>query len=211
MPVGDSAGAALSLECLYLTHDPSSFIVVTAENVAEPPTEEPLPRPAGLVLISPLVTDQTDSASWKANVKYDYITQRTAKVIKREYLPQVLDAPIPFLEVAKENTGFKKWMPHNVLVLMGGKEVLLDDGTLFARKLKKDGLNVELVVEEDLVHDWFLVREVVKDKQITDRADKLFARFISRAVNDRSSSQVTIVEEKIPTQNDDLYAELIAV
>ena len=39
-----------------------------------------LPRPAGAVFVSPLVTDETTSESWRVNVKHDYISQNTAKV-----------------------------------------------------------------------------------------------------------------------------------
>lgn len=83
---GDSAGASLILEMLFLTHDPSMFEIVTddPEEEAGGPIISELPRPAGAVFISPLVTDQTTSESWRVNVKYDYVSQYTAKVKDRK-------------------------------------------------------------------------------------------------------------------------------
>lgn len=64
---------------------------------------------------------------------------------------------------------------------IGNKEVLRDDALDLAEKAEQDGVNWETVVE-DCVHDWFCVREVVKDKSICDRADVIFADFCYRAV-----------------------------
>lgn len=188
--IGDSAGAALILEMLFITHDPSMFEIVTEDtdddNSTQPVLEE-LPRPAGSVMISPLVTDETDSESWKENVKYDYVSQYTAKVIKKDYFePLDPDTPpdaIRVLGIAKLTTGFSVFLPKHVLFYVGDKEVLRDDALDVANKARDDGVEVETVME-DCVHDWFCVREVVKDKKIIERADDKLADFVELSIRD---------------------------
>jgi acetyl esterase/lipase len=159
---GDCAGATLVLEMLFITHDPSMFEIVTDDVVG--PTLSELPRPAGAVFSSPIVTDETSAGSWKDNAKYDYISQNTARIIKRDYFePLGPDAPPDanqILGIAKLETGFKAFFPEQVLMFLGDKEVL----------------------REDCVHDWFVIREVVKDKKMLMRADIAFADFCYRAV-----------------------------
>lgn len=189
---GDSAGAALLLEMLFITHDPSMFEIVTDDQQQQDgsinssgPTLSELPRPAGAVFSSPLVTDETTSESWKLNVKFDYISQYTAKVIKKDYFEPVgPDSPPDsnqILGIAKLETGFRAFLPEHVLMFVGNKEVLRDDALDLARKAEDDGCQWETVVE-DCVHDWFCVREVVKDKKMLIRADTTFADFCYRAV-----------------------------
>lgn len=186
---GDSAGAALLLEMLFITHDPSMFEIVTNEKDdsvnSNGATLSELPRPAGAVLISPLVTDETTSASWKRNIKYDYISQYTAKVIKKDYFeplgPNASPDTNQILGIAKLETGFRSFLPDQVLMFIGNKEVLRDDALDLAMKAERDGVDWETVIE-DCVHDWFCVREVVKDKKILIRADATFADFCYRAI-----------------------------
>jgi acetyl esterase/lipase len=188
--IGDSAGAALILEMLFITHDPSMFEIVTEDtdddNSTQPVLEE-LPRPAGSVMISPLVTDETTSESWKENVKYDFVSQYTAKVIKKDYFePLDPDTPpdaIRVLGIAKLTTGFTAFLPKHCLFYVGDKEVLRDDALDVANKARDDGVDVETVME-DCVHDWFCVREVVKDKKILERADDKLADFIELSVRE---------------------------
>ncbi|KAI8380566.1 Alpha/Beta hydrolase protein [Choanephora cucurbitarum] len=205
--MGDSAGSALLLEMLFITHDPSMFEILTEEEDGAILNE--LPRPAGAVLISPLVTDETTSESWKENQKYDYITYHTAKVIKRDYFPTSTNAssssalqqeqrshPSPqnfdaeneegqdelqILGIAKLQTGFKAFLPPEVLMYIGEYEVLKDDALQLGEKIQQDDVSLEIVVEPN-VHDWFCVREVVKDKETLQRADHTFADFCYRAI-----------------------------
>ncbi|KAI9006636.1 Alpha/Beta hydrolase protein [Phycomyces nitens] len=189
--IGDSAGAALILEMLFITHDPSMFEIVTDDPEDTPseggPMLSELPRPAGTILVSPLVTDETTSESWRVNVEFDFITQHTAKVIKRDYYePHNEDPDTPpesnrVLGIAKLQTGFQAFLSPNVLMYIGNKEVLRDDALDVAEKAEQDGVNWQTVVE-DCVHDWFCVREVVKDHTILERADSIFADFVYRSV-----------------------------
>lgn len=188
--MGDSAGAALVLEMLFITHDPSMFeIEVDDTTNGDEPVINELPRPAGTVLISPLVTDETTSESWKINQKYDYITHHTAKVIKKDYF-----APIKkedrddedkianqILGIAKLQTGFSAFLSPQVLMYIGNLEVLRDDAVQLAMKAEQDGVAWQTVIEDN-VHDWFCVREVVKDKATIARADQAFAEFCYNAI-----------------------------
>ncbi|ORX47145.1 alpha/beta-hydrolase [Hesseltinella vesiculosa] len=205
---GDSAGASLMLEMLFITHDPSMFEIVTEDDdglddASEPLVEE-LPRPAGAVFISPIVTDESTSQSWKDNVKHDYISQYTAKVIRRDYFdadPKNSDDNVPLsaqadntahsknvLGIAKLQTGFQAFLPSHVLMYIGNLEVLRDDALEFAQKCKNDGVRWTTVAE-DSVHDWFCVREVVKDKKILERADRVFVDFVFNSISEHRNMQ----------------------
>lgn len=178
---GDSAGAALLLEMLFITHDPSMFEIVLDEQ-QQGVTLSELPRPAGAVFISPLVTDETTSISWKHNIKYDYISQYTAKVIKKDYFGRLgPNETNQILGIAKLETGFRSFLPDQVLMFVGEREVLLDDALDLAMRAERDGVQWETIAE-DCVHDWFCVREVVKDKKMLIRADAAFADFCYRAI-----------------------------
>ncbi|RCH98835.1 hypothetical protein CU097_014223 [Rhizopus azygosporus] len=187
--IGDSAGASLVLEMLFITHDPSMFEIVTDEtgdsSADSGPTLTELPRPAAAVIISPIVTDETCSPSWETNLKYDYISQYTAKVIKKDYFePSGPDSPPDsnqVLGIAKLETGFRAFLPDHVLMYIGNKEVLRDDALDLAMRAENDNVNWETVIE-DAVHNWFVVPEVVKDKSICQRANATFADFCYRAI-----------------------------
>ncbi|KAI9270450.1 Alpha/Beta hydrolase protein [Phascolomyces articulosus] len=184
--IGGSTGAALILEMLFITHDPGLFeIQVDSVEGGQAEAIAPeLPRPASLVLSSPLVTDQTTSESWRTNTKYDYISQVTAKKIIDEYF----DEPSPdtppdanrLLGIADLQTGYNAFLPQT-LMFVGNREVLRDDALDFAHKAEQDGVQWETVVEETC-HDFLFVREVVKDKKILERADEIFADFVYRTV-----------------------------
>jgi hypothetical protein len=214
--VGDSAGAALSLEMLFITHDPSMFEIEIDDqnnnNNNEPVLNE-LPRPAGTILISPLVTDETTSESWNINQKYDYITHYTAKVIKRDYFEPVKtggddddEKANEILGILKLNTGFAQFLSPHVLMYIGNLEVLRDDALHLAMKAEQDGVAWQTVIEDN-VHDWFCVREVVKDKATITRADQTFADFCYRAIGKQHSNTGEQQQQSyIPTPRDSVVS-----
>lgn len=183
--LGDSSGCGLILEMLFITHDPSMFEVFRDDASNQQPAAAAvpeLPRPASLVLSSPLVTDKTTSESWKTNVKYDYITQLTAKRIIEDYFEEQQTSSSSSAEqqlsgIDRLQTGFRAFLPRRTLMFVDNKETLCDD----ASKAKQDGVVWETVME-DCVHDWFFVREVVKDKSIFERVDAVFADFCYKTV-----------------------------
>ncbi|KAI8150166.1 Alpha/Beta hydrolase protein [Fennellomyces sp. T-0311] len=184
--IGGSSGAAVILEMLFITHDPSMFEISVDTDAGESTDAlaPELPRPASLIISSPIVTDQTTSESWRTNTKYDYISQFTAKKIIDEYFDEST-ADLPpgasrLLGIADLQTGYNAFLPQTLL-FVGNKEVLRDDVLDFAHKAEQDGVPWETICEE-AVHDWFNVREVVKDKKILERADDIFADFCYRTV-----------------------------
>lgn len=202
--VGDSAGSALILEMLFITHDPSMFEIVIEDETGEgggQPILNELPRPAGTVLISPLVTNETNSESWKNNQKLDYITEYTAKVITKDYFhssktkhPEEDEEDLKsqqILGIAKLQTGFQAFMSPEVLMYVGNFEVLRDDALQLAMKAEQDGVVWQTVIEDN-VHDWFCVREVVKNKETIKRADDTFADFCYRAIGGTTTNQNTL-------------------
>ncbi|KAG0170450.1 hypothetical protein DFQ28_002071 [Apophysomyces sp. BC1034] len=217
---GDSAGAALVLEMLFITHDPSMFEIVTEDEMDDGAVIKELPRPAGTVLVSPLVTDETTSESWQVNIQHDYITQYTAKVIKKDYFePPDPESPPDHhqqvLGIAKLQTGFQSFLSPHVLMFVGNKEVLRDDALELAEKAEQDGVAWQTVVE-DCVHNWFCVREVVKEREIFDRADDKFADFCYRALVQqnplglyrRASEGLDAVPEEDDEDEDDFHEAL---
>lgn len=203
--IGDSAGAALILEMLFITHDPSMFEIVTDDHgeSGNDPILSELPRPAGTVLVSPIVTDLTTSESWKTNVKYDYISQYTAKVIKRDYFEPISskskedgEEVNQILGIAKLQTGFTSFMPPQVLMYVGNLEVLRDDALDLACKAEADGV-LWKTIAEDCVHDWFCVREVVKDKSILARADQTFADFCFNSIKSYFTTSMLNLRENV--------------
>ena len=138
-------------------------------------------------------------------------------MIKRDYFekqPNEPDGPTegsPILGIAKLQTGFHAFLPEQCLMYVGNKEVLRDDALDLAEKAEQDGIGWETVVEE-CVHDWFCVREVVKDKTILDRADTVFADFCYRAViapregralDQMSARRTSEGLEAVPEDNED--------
>ncbi|KAI8086424.1 alpha/beta hydrolase fold-domain-containing protein [Halteromyces radiatus] len=211
--IGDSNGSSLILEMLFITHDPSMFEIVTDDPEGEAEGGAPilteLPRPAGTVLISPLVTEETTSQSWKENVKYDYVSQHTAKLIKKDYFhPLEPNAPPDaqhVLGIMRLQTGFQAFFSPRVLLYIGHKEVMRDDALDLGAKAEQDGVDIEIVME-DCVHDWFCVREVVKDKSILDRADKIFADFCYRSVFLRDGGNNYDNKSSVRRSSDGLHA-----
>ncbi|CAO3675814.1 unnamed protein product [Rhizopus microsporus] len=161
--VGDSAGAALLLNMLLITHDPTSFEMTK--------NHQALSRPAGIVLSSPFVTDKTCSESWKSNQKYDYITEYGMKVIKRDCFEDMQTTEYPILDITALQTEFSSFLSRKMLCFVGQLEVFRDDTLKFVNRLQQDDIDCQVVMEQ-CVHDWFCVREVVKNKSILRNAMK---------------------------------------
>lgn len=185
--IGDQAGASLLLETLFITHDPNMFEITAGDD--DQPIVPELPRPIGIVFISPLVTDQFTSESWRVNQKYDYVTDYTAKITMKDYFPpineQLLDeeeqSAQRILGVLNLETGFMEFLSKDLLMFVGNLEVFRDDALLLAAKAEQDGINCQTVLEE-CVHNWFCIRELVKDKSILKRADDTLADFCARVI-----------------------------
>jgi hypothetical protein len=141
--------------------------------------------PAAMMLSSPLVTEQFSSPSWKENEKHDLITTKFARQVLREYFdPEVAPTPdtMKVLALARMQSGFEDFIPKNVLIFVGKKEVMRDDILELANRVKENSSISLQVVQENLVHDWFMIRDLVKNKSILERNDKIFIRFIKNSL-----------------------------
>ncbi|KAG1171367.1 hypothetical protein G6F70_007063 [Rhizopus microsporus] len=183
--VGDSAGAALLLNMLLITHDPTSFEMTK--------NHQALSRPAGIVLSSPFVTDKTCSESWKSNQKYDYITEYGMKVIKRDCFEDMQTTEYPILDITALQTEFSSFLSRKMLCFVGQLEVFRDDTLKFVNRLQQDDIDCQVVMEQ-CVHDWFCVREVVKNKSILRNADETFADYCFQTIQRRVDNKRDIMD-----------------
>lgn len=105
--------------------------------------EQGVPRPAGLILLSPW-TDLTSSGeSMISNGRYDF-------VIVKSILDRIARALAPTLEAQTDWRTSPAFAPDEMLakfpptlVQVGGRETLRDDGLAFARRLWDAGAHVE--------------------------------------------------------------------
>ncbi|KAI9311493.1 Alpha/Beta hydrolase protein [Dichotomocladium elegans] len=180
---GDSAGGALCLETLMRTYAPDVLKDLDATR-----TNFNIDKPAGMLMVSPLVTPETSSPSWKSNAKRDLVTQQLAKIIYKEFLgyPHVDPDSLPILRLNQVHDRFDRFVPSNVLVFVGEKEVMRDDIVALVDMVEKDGcVNIRLC-KENYPHCWYVIREMVKvkDKAMLSRYDEDFADFAVKAVTE---------------------------
>ncbi|OZJ02765.1 hypothetical protein BZG36_03356 [Bifiguratus adelaidae] len=205
---GDSAGGAIILEMLVVTSNPEKYTAVTTEGQVATPSVPKLSRPAGMILVSPLCSNDSETGTWITNEKYDYITRKTSQSVRTNYFPPDTDETKHRLfGILQETGGFKAWMPRYNLVYLGGRESMREMGEQFVAKTSKDGADVELYLEEEQVHDWFNVPEVVSDKTVLDRAHARWTDFVvkavSEAVNQETENGVSdgAIGNKIPIRD----------
>eukprot|EP00668_Euglena_longa_P017028 GGOE01021358.1.p1 GENE.GGOE01021358.1~~GGOE01021358.1.p1 ORF type:complete len:387 (+),score=130.72 GGOE01021358.1:96-1256(+) len=130
MLVGDSAGAGLCLTLLVALRDAS----------------RPLPRAA--VLISPWVElRDTTRDSWIRNAPYDFIDAEMAQFFANIYAAgQNMDHP----KLSPINADLRGLPPLHIEV--GECEVLLDQVLVLANRAQRSGVDVRLVLAEDMPH-----------------------------------------------------------
>jgi len=207
---GDSAGGALLFETMMDCHAPEAYDHLGGENATGAIEGRSYPDlPAAMMLSSPLVTEKFDAPSWKANDKYDIVTTKFAKQVLREYFdPEVAPTPetMKVLALSRMDKGFEVFIPKHVLVFVGKKEVMRDDILELCNRVKKNStINIQ-VVQENLVHDWYMIRDLVKKKSILEQNDRVFIRFIKHALEQaqghriRSSAQFKEVRSRQGTR-----------
>ncbi|KAL0081400.1 Alpha/Beta hydrolase protein [Phycomyces blakesleeanus] len=143
---------------------------------------QPEDRPDGIVCVSPYTGLEAGGNSWQNNASYDYIRPVALARMEDSYL-----IPEDMPQVNSE-TAFKLFtttlpladaLPHRMLILVGGHEVLLDDAGLLAEKARKHGLQVTLVQVPEQVHLWPLLGNiVVKDPEVIQKTTERFVDFV---------------------------------
>jgi len=127
--VGDSAGGNLATALLVRLRD------------------EGLAPPAAAVLFSPWLDLTGTAASITTNVRYDYLPDPAPAAAA--YLGPT-DPTHPYASpLFADPTGLPP-----LLVLAGGKEIILDDATRFAEKAERAGVDVTLHIEPAMFHVW---------------------------------------------------------
>lgn len=186
---GDSAGGALVLETLIQTYAPSIL-----HDLSAPRENFKQPLPAAALLSSPLVSGVIETESWKLFHKTDVVSMGLSKLIYKEYLglPETKIEDLPIMRLHHVKNNFDRFMPKNVMVFIGDKEVLRDDVVNMVDAVKKDGkINIQFI-KENYAHDWFMIHELIKkkDKYLITKYDEMFVDFCADAVEQANKSLV---------------------
>lgn len=186
---GDSAGGALVLETLIQTYAPAIL-----KDLSAPRENFDKPLPAAALLSSPLVSGVIETESWKLFHKTDVVSMGLSKLIYKEYLglPETKIEDLPIMRLHHVKSNFDRFMPKNVMVFIGDKEVLRDDVVNMVDAVKKDGkINIQFI-KENYAHDWFMIHELIKkkDKHLIAKYDEMFVDFCVDAVEQARKSLV---------------------
>ncbi|KAI7907676.1 Alpha/Beta hydrolase protein, partial [Cokeromyces recurvatus] len=161
---GDSAGGALCLETLIRVYAPEIL-----RDLSSPRTNHAIQLPAGLFLVSPLVS--ANISTWLWQYKEDLVTPLLATRVLKEYLnlPDAQDKEdeLHLLKLSQIDSDFHRFLPSHVLVYVGQREVMRDDILKMVNAIQqdhghpKDRIKVQ-VRQENYEHDWYFIREVVR-------------------------------------------------
>ncbi len=128
---GDSAGAGLAVATVHRAR------------------RSGLPLPAGLILFSPYVDLRHTAYTIPLNAATDYLPLSELSRPNDWYAPtELLDDP----EVSPVHADLTGFPP--MLVFAGGAEMLLDDAARLTDNARAAGVEVTLVVEDEMMHVW---------------------------------------------------------
>ncbi len=144
--MGDSAGAGLTV---------SAIDKIMGQGIK---------LPQGVVMISPWINLNCDNASQEDNRAID-------PILSREYLlasAQLYTGDTPFATSNPEYIEFDQFPP--TLIMVGTKEVLLDDSKNFYNSIKDKQANSALSIYENQLHVWPLadVHSEASQKALTE-------------------------------------------
>jgi len=129
--VGDSAGAGLSLAVLLKLRDEG---------------QRPLPRSA--ILLSPPTGANSESGSYVEKEHVDpFFSQDLVKFVKKTVFEGKVLHESPEAPLNQDLFGLPRLM-----IVVGGREILLDDSVLFAKKAIEHGVDVTLDINDDAIH-----------------------------------------------------------
>jgi acetyl esterase/lipase len=156
---GDSAGGGLTMALLLRIRD------------------EDLPMPAGAIVFSPYVDLEHGSYTIVTNARTDYLPLGELSRPNDWYTdPERLRDP----QVSPVNGDMTGLPP--LLVFAGGAEMLLGDSIRLGEIAQRDGVDVELVVEPEMMHVWPAIADW---EPATDRALDTARRWIDTVVASR--------------------------
>jgi hypothetical protein len=143
----------------------------------------------------------------------DIVSRQLRHIIFKEYIFGK-HTPIEDLQLIRLNgvqRALDRFLPRQLMVVVGERETMRDDILDFAEAAKKDETREVVVVNEDYAHDWFLVHDIVdrKGKHLIAKCDALFADFVVNAVNthrddmvDDDNASVSTSYSTVKSEND---------
>ncbi len=149
---GDSAGGNLAAALLVRLRD------------------EGLPLPTGAVLFSPWLDLAGNASTIETNAGTDYLPIREDSDLPGYYLGGS-DPTHPWASPLYADLA---GLPP-MLIVAGGREIILDDSTRFAERAWEAGVEATLYVEEDMFHVW---ASVVPDHPVSKRTFMIVADWI---------------------------------
>lgn len=170
------------------------------EDLNAPRSNFDIELPAGLLLVSPLVSGDTDNWLWE-EFKEDLVTPVLAERVLKEYLnlPEADPKDLHLLKLAHISQGYDRFAPKNILCFVGDREVMRDEILKLVDAVRSDGkTNVELR-RENYEHDWYFIREVVRheDRYLLREADEQIVDFAARCLDECSTERLSIIDEVI--------------
>jgi len=161
---GDSAGGGLVLATLLMLRDRG------------------MPLPAGAICLSP-ATDMTRSGeSWKTNIKKELVVIPS---IFTQVQPLYLGDVDPHTPYASPIFGDLHGLPP-LLIQVGTNEVLLSDSTSFAKRARKDGVEVTLEVWPEMMHVFQLTASFLPEAR---QALVKIGEFVNSVIQKASEAQ----------------------
>jgi acetyl esterase/lipase len=182
---GDSAGGAILLETMLEIYAPE-LLSGAGSSTASDRTRNSKELPAAMLLVSPVMCAETKSPSWKKNAKHDMVGPKLFKKVFKEYFgttdPSATD--VRLIAMTQMQHGFDQFLPKNAMIVVGSKEVMRDDITEMALRVVKNSNVTGHLLSEDYAHDWYVIRDTVKNKDALKRSDRIFADFVANALQE---------------------------
>ncbi|KAI8072254.1 Alpha/Beta hydrolase protein [Gilbertella persicaria] len=141
----DDAGVAIALDTL----------------LHKIPSEQ---RPAGLICASPYTGLEAGGESWRANLGDDILTEKAIERMEQCYMgpeDSEYEDDVPPFRYLRHDIDLASFLPRRLLVLLGGKEVLLDEGGILASRARSSGVQVMMVQEPTGVHLWSMFPDIM--------------------------------------------------
>tara|TARA_B110000014_G_C20063892_1_gene554268 strand:- start:390 stop:902 length:513 start_codon:yes stop_codon:yes gene_type:complete len=141
---GDSAGGGLSLALMMRLRDEESRL------------------PDAAVLFSPWTDLTCSSQTYKTLAKVDpMLPHNVTNDCASHYVPNSADRKDPYISpVFGDFTGLPR-----TLILVGDREILLDDSRKIGEKAQADGADFEVDIWPGMFHDWWLFGVAVPESK----------------------------------------------
>jgi acetyl esterase/lipase len=168
---GDDVGTAIGLDALLHKIEPSL-------------------RPAGMICVSPYTGLEAGGESWRANLGIDIINGNSITRMENCYMGpekedednEYEDGLTPF-NYLRESTQLGNMLPGRMLIYLGGKEVLLEEGGLLASRAARSGVQVVMVQEPSGIHLWPLFPDIfIKDQSARQNVIDRLVDFVAGTI-----------------------------